>query len=133
MLSGLITFVSDIQMLSEKLTPYHNFITKKPDSTQNSNNIREYTENLGKSNINTVDKTCPYNVKYSGCADYNPYFRGSVCSTLTSPLSKYSPIKASDHLANKSGEILNCPGVNVLTIPNTNKTGNGLTCPCATY
>jgi hypothetical protein len=52
-------------MLSEKLTPYHNFITKKPDSTQNSNNIREYTENLGKSNINTVDKNCPYNVKYS--------------------------------------------------------------------
>jgi len=103
-------------MLHEKLTPYHDYLTVKPDGTQNSNNMWEYTENLAKSTINTVDKQCPYNVKYSGCANYNPYFRGSVCSTLTAPLSKYSPIQASDHLANKGGATLNCPNTNKLTI-----------------
>jgi hypothetical protein len=110
-------------MLEEKLTPYHNYITVKPDGTQNSNNMWEYTVNLAKTNINIVDKQCPYKVKYSGCADYNPYFRGSVCSRLTAPLSKYSPIMASDHLANKSGATLNCPGVNKLTIQKATQGG----------
>lgn len=109
-------------MLEERLTPYHNYITVKPDNTQNSNNLWEYTINLGKITINTVDK-CTNNVKYSGCANFNPYFRGSICSTLTSPLSKYSHIKASDHLVYKAGETLNCPGINILTLQRSTEGG----------
>jgi hypothetical protein len=110
-------------MLEERLTPYRNYITVKPDSTQNSNNMMEYTENLAKSTINIVDKECDYTVKYSGCANYNPYFRGSVCSALTAPLSKYSPIKASDYLTNKGGATLNCPETNTLTVKKATKGG----------
>jgi hypothetical protein len=102
-------------MLEEKLTPYHKFTNVKPDSTQNSNNLWEYTVNLGKTTINTVDN-CTNDVKYSGCANFNPYFRGSICSTLTAPLSKYSPIMASDYLADKVGATLICPGTNNLNV-----------------
>jgi hypothetical protein len=109
-------------MLEEKLTPYHNNTTVKPDSTQNSNNLWEYTVNLGKITINTVDY-CTNDVKYSGCANYNPYFRGSICSTLTSPLSKYSHIKASDQIVIKSGTTLNCPGINNLTVQKSTSRG----------
>ena len=119
-------------MLEEKLTPYHKFTTVKPDSTQNSNNLQEYIENLGKSTIHTVDKKCNYKVKYSGCADFNPYFRGPICSTLTAPLSKYSPIMASDYLADKAGATLICPQTNVLTVKKSIN-GGVLPGPTATW
>jgi hypothetical protein len=109
-------------MLEEKLKPYRNYITVKPDSTQNSNNLWEYTINLGKTTINTVDNCTNY-VKYSGCANFNPYFRGSICSTLTSPLSKYSHIKVSDQITIKSGTTLNCPGINNLTVQKSTSCG----------
>ena len=115
-------------MLEEKLTRYHDHITVKPDSTQNSNNLQEYIENLGKSTIHTVDKQCDYNVKYSGCAN----FRGPICSTLTAPLSKYSPIMASDHLADKAGTTLICPGTNTLRVQKSIN-GGVLPGPTATW
>jgi hypothetical protein len=103
-------------MLQEKLTPYNEYnITVKPDNTQNSNNMFEYTENLGKITKIIVNRYCDPEVTISDCANYNPYFRGSVC-TITKPLSYYSPIMASDNLVNKVGETLICDDINVLTI-----------------
>jgi hypothetical protein len=102
-------------MLEERLTPYHNYITVKPDSTQNSNNMCEYTENLGKTTKIIVNRECDYEVILSGCSNYNPYFRGPICN-ITKPLSYYSPVMASDNLVNKVGSTLNCDGINVLTV-----------------
>jgi hypothetical protein len=109
-------------MLEERLTPYHDYLTVKPDSTQNSNNTQEYTENLAKVNINLVDN-CTNNVKYSGCANYNPFYRKKLCNGLTYPLSKYSPIMTSDNVAIKKGETLNCPDVNKVTLQKTTNGG----------
>jgi hypothetical protein len=103
-------------MLQEKLTPYNEYnIIVKPDNTQNSNNMKEYTENLGKTTKIIVNRYCDNEVTFSGCPNYNPYFRGSVCN-ITKPLSFYSPIMASDNLVNKVGETLICDGINTLTV-----------------
>lgn len=111
------TTLTNKGMLEERLTPYSDYLTVKPDATQNSNNIQEYTENLAKVNISVVDsETCINNVKYSGCANYNPYYRRNLCNGLTYPLSKYSPIMNSDQLANKQGAALNCPNMNKPTV-----------------
>ena len=115
------TVVTMKGMLEEKLKPYRNYISVKPDSTQNSNNIWEYTENLGKSTIYDADN-CSNDVKYSGCVNYNPYFRGPICN-ITKPLSKYSPVKASDNLVNKVSTTLNCPGINILTVQRSSEGG----------
>jgi hypothetical protein len=104
-------------MLEERLTPYRDYTTVKPDSTQNSNNIQEYTENLAKVNISVVDSaSCINNVKLSGCANFNTYYRRNLCNGLTYPLSKYSPIMTSDQTANKQGTALNCPDANKPTV-----------------
>jgi hypothetical protein len=94
----------------------------KPDSTQNSNNMREYTENLGKMTKIIVNRECDYEVILSGCSNYNPYFRGPICN-ITKPLSYYSPIMASDHLVNKVGETLTCPDINILTVQRSTEGG----------
>ena len=120
-------------MLEERFTTYHNYLTIKPDSTQNSNDMQEYTENLAKVNVRVVDSnTCTNDVKYSGCANYNPYYRRNLCNGLTYSLSKHSHIKASDSITIKQGATLNCPDANVT---NVQKATNGgvLPGPAASY
>jgi hypothetical protein len=118
-------------MLEQRLTPYHNYLSKKPDTTQNSNNIQEYTENLSRVNVTSVDN-CTNHVKFSECANYSPYYRRKLCNGFTYPLSKYSHIKTSEGLANKKSETLNCPDANVT---NVKKATNGgvLPGPAASY
>jgi hypothetical protein len=120
-------------MLEERLTPYHDYLTVKPDATQNSNNIQEYTENLAKVNISVVDSAaCTSTVKFSNKPSYSIYYRRNLCNGLTYPLSKYSPIMTSDQLANKQGATLNCSGNNKPTVQKATN-GGVLPGPAASY
>jgi len=126
-------------MLEEKLTPYHNYLTVKPDATLNSNNMSEYTENLAIENIKIVAIDCSSNViTYCKKPHYDAYFRGDVCDTVKPPLDiklpllKKFPMLMSDYLAKKDGVALTCPNSNTLTIRKPTN-GGVLPGPAASY
>ena len=126
-------------MLEERLTPYHNYLTVKPDANLNSNNMGEYTELLAKTNIKTVAIDCSnVAIKYSGKTHYDPYYRTNVCNSvkpgldMKRPLLKKGPILMSEHLDNIIGETIDCPNINILNIPKST-TGGVLPGPAASY
>jgi hypothetical protein len=87
--------------------------------------------NLAKVNVTLVDN-CTNDVQYSGCANYNPYYRRNLCNGFTYPLSKYSHIKASDGINIKQGATLNCPEANVTNVIKATN-GGVLPGPAASY
>jgi hypothetical protein len=125
--------INTLGMIEEKYKPYHNMLTSKPDSTQNSNTVNEFTENLGKAAAVAVDtnKVVNKNLKYSCKKSYNAYFR-SMLHLTTSHARKHQPITAESHTDAIAGKILNCATNNQPFVPSP-KNGGVLPGPPATY
>jgi hypothetical protein len=120
--------ISNKGMLEEKLTPYRNYLMPYPyvssipakhitcttvkttDSNQGA--IGVYTENLG-ATVNKKVDSCVKNQLYSGCSNYNAYYRRKICTIVDTPTNKY--IHPSDKLNQIKGKELTCD--NNLTTP----------------
>lgn len=128
------TTLTTMGMLEEKINPskhFNKFTTVKPDATQNSNTMDEYTQNLARVNINHNNCNQSNNTDYSTCAVYDPYFGQKICS-FTSPPSTYKTAPASEAITNKVGlELINACSNSVHIYKATN--GGVLPGPAASY
>ena len=105
-------------MLEEKITPYRNYLmpypyvstipakhptceTVKSNSTHGTVGI--YTENLATKNLNAVNN-CVNNVKYSGCANYNPYYKRNMCTLVDKPANANGSIVHVDSTTNTEAQ-----------------------------